>query len=334
MTPIMRTRPSPAMVVALVALFLALVGTASGLDGSNTVYTDDIVDGEVRGADIRSGAVNSGKVVDNSLTGADVSGLTGGDVTDGSLDGADVADGSLSATEILNESLGAADLAPGSVGGSELQAASVGSSNVVDGSLGAADLAAASVGGDEIQPMAVSGTKVLNETLTSSDIAAGAVGSSEVSDSSLTTADLSRSIPTARVTRTFPQGAASGSDTTLNFNSERYDTAGMHSTSTNLSRLTAPVTGIYMVTAQIQWQDSGSGNRVIRLVKNGATNIAQADRMETGWLDGQDITTQVRLVAGDYVEVVAYQNSGSTLNVESWPEQSPELAMTWLAPGP
>ena len=66
------------------ALFLVLTGgTAYALDGSNTVFTDDIVNGEVKTGDIRDAnitkddlgpnSVNSAKVVDDSLTGGDVS---------------------------------------------------------------------------------------------------------------------------------------------------------------------------------------------------------------------------------------------------------------------
>jgi hypothetical protein len=65
------------------ALFLVLTGgTAFALDGSNTVFSDDIVNNEVKTADIRDAnvtmadlrpaSVNSSKVVDESLTGADI----------------------------------------------------------------------------------------------------------------------------------------------------------------------------------------------------------------------------------------------------------------------
>ena len=73
-------RPSPAMVVALIALFVALGGSAAALSGSNTVQTDDLGPGsQVTAPDVAANAVNGQDVVDNSLTGADVleSSLTG-----------------------------------------------------------------------------------------------------------------------------------------------------------------------------------------------------------------------------------------------------------------
>src|SRR5918994_2701102 len=94
-------RPSPAMIVALVALSVALGGTATALSGSNTVFSDDIVDDEVYSADVRN---------DN--------------LTHGGLGPADLRVGSVGTSEVLNDSatdggLAASDLRPGSVGPSE-----------------------------------------------------------------------------------------------------------------------------------------------------------------------------------------------------------------------
>jgi hypothetical protein len=75
-------------VVGYVALFLVLTGgTAYALDGSNTVFTDDIVNGEVRAPDIGADAVGSGKVLNNSLSGSDLrdDSVTGADVVESTL---------------------------------------------------------------------------------------------------------------------------------------------------------------------------------------------------------------------------------------------------------
>ncbi|MDQ3986837.1 MAG: hypothetical protein M3280_10125 [Actinomycetota bacterium] len=57
-----RTRPSPALVISLLALFVALTGTATALRGKNTVFSDDIVNGQVKSSD----------ALDNGLTGRDI----------------------------------------------------------------------------------------------------------------------------------------------------------------------------------------------------------------------------------------------------------------------
>lgn len=73
MKDLMKTRPSPAMVVALIALFVSLSGTAAALSGSNTVQSDDLGPGaQVTAPDVAANAVNGSDVTDNSLTGNDV----------------------------------------------------------------------------------------------------------------------------------------------------------------------------------------------------------------------------------------------------------------------
>jgi hypothetical protein len=86
----LRYRPSPPMVVGLVALFLAMGGVGYALPGSNTVTSGDIVNGQVktrdiknndlRSRDIRRGAVRSSDVRNDSLTRNDVNESTLGTV--------------------------------------------------------------------------------------------------------------------------------------------------------------------------------------------------------------------------------------------------------------
>lgn len=59
-------------VLGLVAIFIALGGTALALPGRNTVDSGDIKNGQVRSADIGTGQVRTADVLDNGLTGADV----------------------------------------------------------------------------------------------------------------------------------------------------------------------------------------------------------------------------------------------------------------------
>jgi hypothetical protein len=66
-------RPSPAMVVALIALFVALGGSSYAAIqlGKNSVTSRTIANGEVRRADIAEDAINSARVADFSLRGRD-----------------------------------------------------------------------------------------------------------------------------------------------------------------------------------------------------------------------------------------------------------------------
>jgi hypothetical protein len=194
---------------------------------------------------------------------------------------------------------------------------------------------------DDVVDNQVYSADVRNDTLSTGglaaqDLRANSVGSSEVTNGSLGTGELSHSIPAARVTRGSAQSIPDSLNTSLAFDQERYDTAGVHDNVTNNSRLTAPVTGIYAVTAQFSWGASGTGIRVGGIMKNGSALITRSEQQAGD--DDENVTTQVRLAAGDYVEVVVLQtNGGNSLPIAAngmAQQYTPEFSMTWLAPGP
>ena len=95
------TRPSPATVLAAMALFISLGGVsfavaakqiASGQIQNNTIQSRDVRDGALQGRDVANGSVQSRDVRDSALRGVDVN--------DGSLGGADLADNTLGDREI------------------------------------------------------------------------------------------------------------------------------------------------------------------------------------------------------------------------------------------
>ena len=92
MKSILRRRPSPALVIACIALFLSLGGVSYGvatgfIDSreikdntirskdvrNNTLRTFDVRNNEIRGFDIRNSSVQGRDIALNTLTGADVS---------------------------------------------------------------------------------------------------------------------------------------------------------------------------------------------------------------------------------------------------------------------
>jgi hypothetical protein len=105
MSRIISRKPSAAMVVACVALFMALggVGYAAATIGSaaivdNSIRSKDVRNDNLRGKDVRNGSLKGPDVADGSLAGPDVA--------DGSLAGADVADDSLSGADVNEAGLG------------------------------------------------------------------------------------------------------------------------------------------------------------------------------------------------------------------------------------
>jgi hypothetical protein len=166
-----RSRLTFANVCALLALMVALsTGTAYA---ANTVFSEDIVDGEVKTQDIHNNAVNSNKVAPDSLAAADLAdGAVGsGEVLDDSLTSSDVAAGAVGSSEVLDESLTSADLATDSVQATEIADDSIDTGEIVDNSLFAADLAPGSVGTSEIADSSITGADVANNSLTTADLA-------------------------------------------------------------------------------------------------------------------------------------------------------------------
>ncbi len=184
----------------------------------------------------------------------------------------------------------------------------------------------------------------LTGTYPNPQIAGSAVNGSKIADRSLGTAEFANSIPVAKVHRNASQSIPNSAYTPLAFDQERYDTDGMHSTSIDNSRIQAPVEGIYLLSASVQWSANSTGARNLYLVKNGSTHdcntetclIIDAQRPGGSFIGIlQHVSTVARLDKGDYVEAVVYQSTTSgNLNVLSNSEHSPEFSMTWLAPGP
>jgi hypothetical protein len=164
--------------------------------------------------------------------------------------------------------------------------------------------------------------------------ARNSIGADQVKDGSLGPEEFAASIPAVHVTGPSNGSVPNTTHKALTLDIERYDTAGMHSPSANSSRLTAPVDGVYLVNAQVSWA-SGSGYRELSLRKNEGNPIAIAGEALTSTQAlAQDVTTQVRLQAGDFVEAFVFQTSNAPLNVLKLDDYSPEFSMTWLAPGP
>lgn len=121
-------RPSPALVIACVALFAALSGSAlaAGL-AKNTVRSPQIVDGTIRTVDLRDNAVAAGKIAPDAVDTTEIAenGVESSDVAPDSLTAQDLGPASVTSSEVADQSLTDADLGPNSVGSSELQVGSV-----------------------------------------------------------------------------------------------------------------------------------------------------------------------------------------------------------------
>lgn len=128
--------------------------------------------------------------------------------------------------------------------------------------------------------------------------------------------------PSARVSETANQAIAANTDVFLTFSVEEYDNAAMANLGVNNDRLTFTETGIYLVTAEVNFASNGnatvngrSGLFVQNLVGNlGHHSLRGAQAMDTE----MSLCLLTRVVTiGDFIRVQVRQESGAALNVSA-----------------
>jgi hypothetical protein len=89
-------RPSPALVIAVIALFISMGGVSYGL-ATGSIDSREIRNNTIMSRDIRNNTINGRDIRTGAVFGSDIhrSTITGGDVRDGALGGADIQESSL-----------------------------------------------------------------------------------------------------------------------------------------------------------------------------------------------------------------------------------------------
>lgn len=122
---------------------------------------------------------------------------------------------------------------------------------------------------------------------------------------------------------------STGNYLAITFNAERRDAFAMHSTITNTSRITIRVSGWYLVTGHAVFDGNATGIRRLALRVDGSTYIAATNHVAASASEGSYLTvsTLYYLAADSYVELMAYQNSGGSLDILASGNFTPELAV-------
>lgn len=128
--------------------------------------------------------------------------------------------------------------------------------------------------------------------------------------------------PAARVYKATTQSINSGAVTTLNFDTERFDTAALHDNVTNNNRLTLPATGLYIVGAFASWgADTDYSRQAVGLRLNGGTVIVQTDVPNPTGL-AVACSALWKFTAADYVDAFGFQvntsSGANTVAAELW----------------
>lgn len=120
------------------------------------------------------------------------------------------------------------------------------------------------------------------------------------------------------------------------WDTEQWNTGdGMHSVSTNPTRITFPWTGKYYIDTQVSFVTNGIGIRELQVKVNAAGNVSSG----VPWRDthaaassSEPLELMASFIlpanAGDYMEVFARQDSGGGLNLNTGYPQT-MLNVTW-----
>ncbi len=117
---------------------------------------------------------------------------------------------------------------------------------------------------------------------------------------------------------------------------ETRDNANMHDNVNDPSRLIAPIDGLYVITAELDWRSVAAPGtfRLASLRLNGTNHqvagsqVAPVPTGVDGSFTSHSVVTTLKLAAGDYVELYADQDTGGALAIaEAF------LQMTWISPG-
>jgi hypothetical protein len=113
MSRILRRRPSPSMIVALVALSVALAGTATALPGRARVKKDDISRAAVRSVHIKSRAIQSKHIRSRAVTRSKIArrAVSSSEVGQDALTGTNIVESSLTTVPSATNATNAANAA-------------------------------------------------------------------------------------------------------------------------------------------------------------------------------------------------------------------------------
>lgn len=135
-----------------------------------------------------------------------------------------------------------------------------------------------------------------------------------------------------RVFNTSAISIVTATNTALTFDSETYDTDGMHSTSANTGRLTCVHAGNYHIWGNVEFASNATGVREVFIRRNGADVLAVLLVPAcNGAVTVLAVATDFLLSVGDYVELLVFQNSGGNLNVDAANFYTPYFGMTRIA---
>ncbi len=125
--------------------------------------------------------------------------------------------------------------------------------------------------------------------------------------------------PTALVTKSGTQAVGDSTLVAVSFDTETFDVAGCHSGG-DPTKLTVPTGGggVYFIFGTVVYPSNSTGIRLARLRKGGAgAIITSTQQAVNGEITAIQVVAIAQLSAAEYVELIAYQTSTGSLNIET-----------------
>jgi hypothetical protein len=131
----------------------------------------------------------------------------------------------------------------------------------------------------------------------------------------------------ARAWRSTAKSIATATLVFVDFDTDIFDTDDMHDVVTNNTRLTFNTAGIYIVGCHGQFEGNVTGVRQTAIRKNGTTYLISDARATAPAANTCSVgaATVAKFDSGDYIEMLAYQESGVALNLNSNSDYTPIL---------
>ena len=133
--------------------------------------------------------------------------------------------------------------------------------------------------------------------------------------------------------RTTNQTITTDTQTKISFDAVDSDGWNCWDLSPNPTRLTVPVTGRYLVSANVAFAAASAGHRAINIYKNNSDELARSDfNPVSNSIDTHSTVTThaVTLTKNDYIELRVWHNRGSDLDILSSSDHSPKLSLIYL----
>jgi hypothetical protein len=122
--------------------------------------------------------------------------------------------------------------------------------------------------------------------------------------------------------------------TAMSIDTEVFDSDGGHSTTTNTSRYTCQVAGLYLLSGEVVLPASGAGTRGAEFMVNGITAVIGSEQLcapSPGFATTIAPTASyVRLAVGDYVQLMGFQNSGGAVSTSTVGAAMTSFAVEWV----